>query len=76
MGQDLKAWREVSLCDFDILYLAHALIYKSDDLGITDVWIVEKGKLTFIDLYAGSVQYSKECLEVFFDKAFCSSGEL
>ena len=54
MGQDLKAWREVSLCDFDILYLAHVLIYKSDDLGITDVWIVVKDKLSFTDLKASS----------------------
>ena len=54
MGQDLNGWREVSLCDFDLLYLVHDLIYKSDDLGIIDVWIIEKGKLSFIDLYAGS----------------------
>ena len=54
MGQYLKAWREVSLCDFDILYLAHDLIYKSDDLGKTDVWIVEKGNLSFTNLYASS----------------------
>ena len=54
MGQNIKAWREVSWCDFDLLYLAHDLIYKSDDLGITDVWIVEKGKLSFTDLYVGS----------------------
>lgn len=47
MGQDLKAWREVSLCDFDLLILVHDLIYKSDDLGITDVWISEKGKIIF-----------------------------
>ena len=56
MGQDLKAWREVSLCDFNILYLGHDLIYKSDDLGKTDVWIVEKGKLYFTKLYVGSAQ--------------------
>ena len=56
MGQDLKAWIVVSLCDFDMLYLVHDLIYKSDNLGITDVWISEKGKLSFIDLYAGSAQ--------------------
>ena len=54
MGQDLKAWRKVSLCDFDLLYLAHDLIYKFDDLDITDVWIIEKGKLSFIDMYVGS----------------------
>ena len=54
MGQDLKAWREVSLCDFDLLYFAHDLICKFDDLGKTDVWIVEKGKLSFIDLYTDS----------------------
>jgi len=47
MGQDLKAWREVSLCDFDQLILAHELIYKSNDLGITNVWISEKGKIIF-----------------------------
>ena len=56
MGQDLKAWIVVPLCDFDLLYLAHDLIYKSDNLGITDVWIIEKGKLSFIDLYVGSAQ--------------------
>ena len=54
MSQDLNAWREVSLCDFDLLYLAHDLIYKYDNLSISDVWIIEKGKLSFIDLYAGS----------------------
>ena len=54
MGQDLKTWREVFLCDFDLLYLAHDMVCKSDDLGITDVWIVEKGKLSFTDLYTGS----------------------
>ena len=54
MGQDLKAWREVSLCDFDLLYLVHVLICKFDDLGINDVWIVEKDKLSFTNLYAGS----------------------
>ena len=56
MGQDLKAWIVVSLCNFDLLYLAHDLIYKSDNMGITDVWIIEKGKLSFIDLYVGSAQ--------------------
>ena len=56
MGQDLKAWILVSLCDFDLLYLAHDLIYKTNNLGITDVWISEKGKLSLIDLYAGSAQ--------------------
>ena len=56
MGHDIKAWIVVSLCDFDLLYLAHNLIYKSDNLGITDVWTLEKGKLSFIDLYAGSAQ--------------------
>jgi len=56
MGQDLKAWREVSLCDFDLLYLAHDLICKSDDLGKINIWIVEKGKLYFTDLYVGSAQ--------------------
>jgi len=60
MGQYLKAWIVVSLCDFDLLYLAHDLIYKSDNLGITDVWIFEKGELSFIDLYAGSAQ--KRCI--------------
>ena len=55
MGQDLKAWIVVSLCDFDLIYLAHDLIYKSNNMGITHVWISEKGKLSFIDLYAGSV---------------------
>jgi len=54
MGQDLKAWIVVSLCDFDLLYLAHDLIYKSENLSITNVWISERGKLSFIDLYAGS----------------------
>ena len=54
MGQDLKAWREVSLCDFDHLYLVCVLICKSNDLSINDIWIVEKGKLSFADLYAGS----------------------
>ena len=64
MGQDLKAWREVSLCDFDLLYLAHDLIYKSGDLGIIDVWIIEKGKLSFIDLYAGWEQQRHVCMLV------------
>ena len=53
MGQNSKAWILVSLCDFDLLYLVHDLIYKYDNLGITDVWIIEKGKLSFIDLYVG-----------------------
>lgn len=53
MGEDLKAWIVVSLCDFDMLFLAHDLIYKSDNLGITDVWISKKDELYFIDLYAG-----------------------
>ena len=56
MGQDLKAWIIVSLCNFDLLYLAHELIYKYDNLGTTDVWISEKDKLSFIDLYAGSAK--------------------
>ena len=56
MGQDLKAWIVVSLCDFDLLFLAHDLIYKSDNLGITNVWISEKDKLSFIDLYTGSAK--------------------
>ena len=56
MGQDLKAWIVVSLCDFDLLFLVHDLIYKSDNLGITDVWISEKDKLSFIDLYASSAK--------------------
>ena len=64
MGQDLKDWREVSLCDFDLLYLAHDLIYKSDNLGITDVWIIEKGKLSFIDLYAGSAYQKRVYTQV------------
>ena len=54
MGLDLKAWIEVSLCDFDLLFLVHDLICKSDNLGITDIWIIEKGKLYFTNLYAGS----------------------
>ena len=56
LGQDLKAWIVVFLCDFDMLYLAHDLIYKSNNLGITHIWISEKGKLSFIDLYAGLAQ--------------------
>ena len=55
MGQDLKTWREMSLCGFDILLLAHIVICKSDDLGITDVWLIAKVKSSFIDMYAGSV---------------------
>jgi len=53
MGQDLKAWIVVSLCDFDLLYLAHDLIYKSDNLGITDVWISKKDELSSLDMYVG-----------------------
>ena len=56
MGQDLKAWIVVSLCDFDLLYLVHDMIYKSDNLCIIHVWISEKGKLSFVDQYAGSAQ--------------------
>ena len=56
MGQDLKAWIVVSLCDFDLLYFLQDLIYKSDNMGINDVWISKKGKLSFIDLYAGLAQ--------------------
>ena len=56
MCQDLKAWREVSLCDFDLLYLVHDLICKSNDLGKSDIWIVEKDKLSFKDLYTSSTQ--------------------
>ena len=59
MGQDLKAWIVVSLCDFDFLYLVHDLIYKSDNLGITDDWLSEKGKISFIDLYAGSAHHRR-----------------
>ena len=59
MGQDLKAWIVVSLCDFDPLYLTHDLIYKSNNLGITGVWISEKDELSFIDLYAGSAQQKR-----------------
>ena len=53
MGQDLKAWIVVSLCDFDLLFLADDLIYKSGNLGIIDVWISEKDELSFIDMYVG-----------------------
>ena len=64
MGQDLKVWIVVSLCDFDMLYLVHELIYKSDNLGITDIWISEKGKLSFIDLYASSAQQRRVYMQV------------
>ena len=57
MGQDLKAWIVIFICDFDMLYLVHELIYKSNDLGITNVWITEKGKII---LYRSGRRFSEE----------------